>query len=88
MYFINRGAIVTQAMFFNCDHAMLGYNFYRERTTILELFKKRLTTLVKVNLLPAITIGIGNSILLILLKDYNIINISTTFLYIIFLIYC
>ncbi len=30
MYFINRGSIVTQAMFYNCDHAMLTYNFYRE----------------------------------------------------------
>ena len=85
MYFINRGAIVTQAMFFNCDHAMLGYNFYREPKVIIELFKKRLTTLVKVNLLPAFTIGIGNTILLVLLHDYNCLTIISTFLFIIFL---
>ena len=30
MFFINRGSIITQAMFFNCDHAMLKFNFYRE----------------------------------------------------------
>ncbi len=64
MYFVNRGAIITQAMFFNCDHAMLSYNFYREPKTLLGLFKKRLITVIKVNLLPAITIGIGNAIIL------------------------
>ena len=30
MFIVNRGAIITQAMFYNCDHAMLTYNFYRE----------------------------------------------------------
>ena len=37
MFIVNRGAIITQAMFFNCDHAMLNYNFYREEKTILNL---------------------------------------------------
>jgi hypothetical protein len=84
MYFINRGAIITQAMFFNCDHAMLKYNFYREEKTILGLFKKRLQTVIKVNLLPASIIALGNSILLILLNKSSLIIIST-FLFIIFL---
>ena len=39
MYFINRGSIVTQAMFYNCDHAMLTYKFYREPNVLLGLFK-------------------------------------------------
>ena len=64
MYFVNRGAIITQAMFFNCDHAMLSYNFYRAPKTLLGLFKKRLIMVINVNLLPAITIGIGNAIIL------------------------
>lgn len=85
MYFINRGAIITQAMFFNCDHAMLRYNFYREPSIILGLFKKRLLTVIKVNLIPAFVIAVGNVIILILTKDYNIINCLSTFLFIIFL---
>lgn len=85
MYFINRGAIITQAMFFNCDHAMLNYNFYKEPKTIIELFKKRLKTVTKVNLLPAFVIGIGNIILLILLKETDIIVLLSMFIFIIFL---
>lgn len=86
MYFINRGAIITQAMFFNCDHAMLRFNFYREPRVILELFKKRLITVTKVNLLPAFVIGIGNVILLIISKNtYSILTLITTFLFILFL---
>ena len=84
MFFINRGAIITQAMFFNCDHAMLRFNFYREPQVILELFKKRLTTVVKVNLIPAIIIGIGNIILLnISTNNYSLLTYITTFLFII-----
>lgn len=84
MFFINRGAIITQAMFFNCDHAMLRFNFYREPSVILELFKKRLITIVKVNLIPAVVIGIGNIILLCLSTNtYSILTMVSTFLFII-----
>lgn len=82
MYFVNRGAIITQAMFFNCDHAMLSYNFYREPKTLLGLFKKRLITVINVNLLPAITIGIGNAIIL----GLNNTSILTIICMIIFII--
>lgn len=85
MFFINRGAIITQAMFFNCDHAMLRYNFYREPNTILGLFKKRLLTVIKVNLIPASVIATGNVILLILTNNYSISACISTFLFIIFL---
>ena len=84
MFFINRGAIITQAMFFNCDHAMLRYNFYREPKIILELFKKRLITVIKVNLIPAVVIGIGNiTLLLISNNNYSYLTLITTFLFII-----
>lgn len=59
MYFVNRGSIITQAMFYNCDRSMLSFNFYREPKVILNVFKERLKTVVRVNLLPAIVIGIG-----------------------------
>ena len=85
MYFVNRGAIITQAMFFNCDHAMLNYNFYRKPKNLLGLFRKRLLTVSKVNLLPAVTVGVGNIVLLLIAKDYSLSIIVSTFLFIIFL---
>lgn len=83
MFFINRGAIITQAMFFNCDHAMLKYNFYKEPKVLLKLFKKRLLIVTKVNLLPAIIIGIGNTVLLFLVSKIDILRITATFIFII-----
>lgn len=64
LYMINRGTLVTQAMFFHCDHSMLSYRFYRKPGVILQLFKKRLKTLIKINLVPASIIGAGLSLLL------------------------
>ena len=64
MYFINRGSIITQAMFYNCDHSMLTFNFYRNPKVILNVFKTRLLTVSKVNLIPAIVIAIGLPIFL------------------------
>ena len=64
MYFINRGAIITQAMFYNCDHSMLTFNFYRNPKVILNVFKTRVLTVSKVNLIPASVIAVGLPILL------------------------
>lgn len=64
MYIINRGQVVTQAMFMNCDHSMLSYRFYKSPNAILGLFKERLKTLIKVNLMPAFVIAIGLAVLL------------------------
>ena len=66
MYFINRGAIITQAMFYNCDHSMLTFNFYRNPKVILNVFKTRVLTVSKVNLIPASVLAIGLPILLYL----------------------
>lgn len=85
MYFINRGAIVTQAMFYNCDHAMLTYNFYREPKVLLNLFKKRLITVIKINLVPALALAIGMSILLFLSGATLNINYITIPVFIIIL---
>ncbi|MBR6948934.1 MAG: hypothetical protein IKH54_01950, partial [Bacilli bacterium] len=85
MYFINRGSIVTQAMFYNCDHAMLEYNFYREPNVIIGLFKKRLETIIKINLIPSIFIGIGNIALLLIIGKLDMFNTVFSFLFIIFL---
>lgn len=66
MYFINRGSIITQAMFYNCDHAMLTFNFYRNPKVILNIFKTRVLTVSKVNLIPAVIIAFSLPILLYL----------------------
>ena len=59
MYIINRGQVVTQSMFMNCDHSMLTYSFYKTPKSILNLFKERIKSIVAINLLPAIVIGLG-----------------------------
>ena len=64
---------------------MLEYNFYREPKVIVGLFKKRLETIIKINLIPSIIIGIGNITLLIIVGNYNVFNIIFGFLFIIFL---
>lgn len=66
MYLISRGGVVTQAMFFNCDHSMLAYRFYRKPEAILAVFKARLKTLIKINLMPALVIAAALPLLLFL----------------------
>ncbi len=66
MYLINRSSSVTQAMFMNCDHSMLTYRIYRTPKVILGVFRERLKTLIIINLLPAILIGLGLAMLLYL----------------------
>lgn len=84
MYFINRGEIVTQAMFFNCDHAMLTFNFYKRPKVILELFKRRVITLIKINLIPAMVIAIGFPLILSLTGGMTVIEYICIFTLIIF----
>ncbi len=64
MYLINRGQTVTQSMFMNCDHSMLTYAFFRSPKAILSLFKERIKSVVFINAIPAILVGIGLSLLL------------------------
>ena len=64
MYIINRGTVVTQSMFMNCDHSMLTYRFYKTPKVILALFKERLKTLIKIIYYQTIVISIGLPILL------------------------
>ena len=66
MYMINRGSVMTQAMFLNCDHSMLAYRFYRQPKALLALFVERLKYVVLINLVPAMVIGLGLPALLYL----------------------
>lgn len=84
MYFVNRGEVVTKAMFYNCDHYMLTFNFYRSRDVILNMFKIRLKTLIKINLIPALTIALMLPFILYISGGTpNITDYFTIFLFII-----
>lgn len=45
---------------------MLTYNFYRKPKTLLEVFKTRLLTMIKINMIPALVIAAGLPLLLAL----------------------
>ena len=64
MYFINRGKVITQAMFMNCDHSMLAYRFYRQPHALLLLFTERLKSILLINLMPAAVIALALPFLL------------------------
>ena len=66
MYLVNRGRVITQAMFTNCDHSMLTYRFYRQPKAILTLFAARLKYIIAINLMPASVIALGLPLLLFL----------------------
>ncbi|NCB92738.1 MAG: hypothetical protein EOM40_09260 [Clostridia bacterium] len=59
MYMINRGTRFTSALFMNCDHSMLTYAVYKQPKFVLKLFAIRLREIIKINLLPAVVIGVG-----------------------------
>ena len=64
MYAMNRGTGFTKALFMNCDHSLLTYSFYKQPKYILRLFRIRLREIIKINLPPALIVGVGRSVLL------------------------
>lgn len=65
LYFINISSSSVNSMYSNCDKAMLKYNFYRHRKTIIMLFNKRLKTLFSITIIPSLVFAILSIILLI-----------------------
>ena len=82
MYLINRGQTITQLYFFNCDHSLLAFRFFRRPRVILDLFRQRLRTVVLINLLPAAVIALALPLLLFLTGgtpqplDYAVLFVS------------
>lgn len=66
LYSFNSSKSVVQAMFYNCDHSMLTYSFYRRPEVIYSLFRLRLRSLIMINLLPATALAFGLDVLLAL----------------------
>ncbi len=71
MYYLNRGTVLTQCLFINCDHSMLTYRFFRRPSVILGLFKERLKTLIGLNLRPASIIALSLPTILFLTGGTN-----------------
>lgn len=66
IYMLNRGELACRAFFFNCDNSLLTYSFYRKEDVILSNFKRRLKTIIKLNMQPGILMAITFTILLYL----------------------
>lgn len=81
MIFINRGQVITQAMFANCDRCMLHYSFYRNPKAIVQIFTLRLKTLVMSNMPSALIMAIGLTIVLFISGGTeHIVNYGVLFL--------
>ncbi len=84
LYFANRGASFTQALYMNCDHSLLTYSFYKRPAMILKLFRIRLWQIIRVNLLPGGVIAVGLPLVLLASGgtenpwDYAVLCVSTT----------
>ena len=68
----NQGIRIIRAMFFHCDRSMLKYNFYKNKNTILNLYKLRIFSLIKINLPITILVTLGLDIVYILSSGINI----------------
>lgn len=73
VYAINSGTAVNSVMFVNCDRSLLTYSFFKRSDQILGLFRLRLMTMIKINLLPALTLAIG-FLLLALCTGGNLVS--------------
>ncbi|SCW26802.1 hypothetical protein SAMN02910456_00150 [Ruminococcaceae bacterium YRB3002] len=58
LYFINRGAQISQTMFANCDSSLLMFGFYKTPKSILTMFRLRIRSMIKLNFLPAFMIAV------------------------------
>ena len=49
---------MTQTMFINCDRCLMSFSFYKSPAQIVKLYKIRIAEAVKLNLAPAIVLGL------------------------------
>lgn len=64
IYLVNRGGEFTKALYMNCDYSLLTFSFFKRPECIFRLFLIRLCEIIKINLLPALTIGMCLSALM------------------------
>lgn len=68
VYAINSGTAVNSVLFVNCDRSLLTYSFFKRSDQILGLFRLRLKTMIRINLLPSLTMAAGFLMLSLLTK--------------------
>lgn len=73
VYAINSGTAVNSVLFVNCDRSLLTYSFFKRSDQILGLFRLRLKTMIRINLLPSLTMAIG-FVLLALVSGGNLVS--------------
>lgn len=59
VYAINSGTAANSVLFVNCDRSLLTYSFFKRSDQILGLFRLRLLTMIRINLLPTLTMAAG-----------------------------
>lgn len=59
MYCVTSGRTITKAFFYNCDHSLLKYGYYRKSDAILENFRIRLRFMVKSEIPMLLVISAG-----------------------------
>ena len=50
---------ILSAFFINCDQGLVHYGFYRKPKNLLAMYKARLISLLKINLVPALVYGLA-----------------------------
>lgn len=59
MYCITSGRSITRALFYNCDHSLMKYGYYRRPYAILKNFRIRLRFMLKSELLMVVVLCVG-----------------------------
>ncbi len=72
---INCGPSITQAMYYHCDQAMLRYNFYKDKKTIIDLFFFRLKSIIKITFIPISVLIFSLVFLYLSLIGFNLLDI-------------
>ena len=54
----------TQAMYINCDSSLMTFSFFKQSEKIIKLFDIRLKQLFKLNIVPALVLGLGANLIL------------------------
>lgn len=80
IYSLNKSPIMTEAMFINCDRSMLQYSFYRNKGTILMIFKERLKSLIRFNLIPVSVLAFFVSLILFISLKFKLIYVLLIFI--------
>ncbi|MBR1862221.1 MAG: hypothetical protein IJ796_10270 [Lachnospiraceae bacterium] len=64
LYFINSGGYMARAMFANCDSALLVFGFYKAPKAILTMFRLRVLSVIRYNLLPAVLMAVYSIVIM------------------------